>query len=46
VQRVKIDVEGYELNVLRGREEFVRRNRPTIFGEFSTSWYAARALIR
>jgi hypothetical protein len=44
LQRVKIDVEGYELNVLRGSEEFVRRNRPTIFGEFSPSWYAARGV--
>jgi FkbM family methyltransferase len=41
---VKIDVEGYELDVPRGAEEFLRRNRPTIFGEFSRSWFAARGV--
>jgi FkbM family methyltransferase len=30
---VKIDVEAMEIRVLRGIEEFIRRNRPTLFVE-------------
>jgi FkbM family methyltransferase len=32
---VKIDTDGYDLKVLQGGAEFLRRNRPVIFGEFS-----------
>ncbi len=33
VSLIKIDVESYELNVLRGAEETIKRNRPTIILE-------------
>jgi FkbM family methyltransferase len=32
---VKIDTDGYDLKVLQGGAEFLRRERPVIFGEFS-----------
>jgi FkbM family methyltransferase len=32
---VKIDTDGYDLNVLRGASAFLMRDRPVIFGEFS-----------
>lgn len=32
---VKIDTDGYDLKVLQGGTEFLRRARPVIFGEFS-----------
>ena len=35
---MKIDVEGAELNALRGGVEFLKRCRPTIFGEFNPYW--------
>jgi hypothetical protein len=32
---IKIDVDGYDLNVLRGARALLRSERPVIFGEFS-----------
>jgi FkbM family methyltransferase len=32
---VKIDTDGYDLNVLRGGVEFLRHERPLIYGEFA-----------
>lgn len=32
---VKIDTDGYDLQVLQGAEVFLRRERPLIFGEFA-----------
>ena len=32
---VKIDTDGYDLKVLQGATEFLMRERPIIFGEFS-----------
>jgi FkbM family methyltransferase len=42
---VKIDVEGYELFVLRGAERFVDEHRPVILGEFSALWSRERGLV-
>ena len=39
---MKMDVEGYELNVLAGAKDFVIANRPVIFGEFSPEWLRSR----
>lgn len=39
---VKIDTDGYDLRALQGGADFVRRERPVIFGEFSAhcmSWH-------
>jgi FkbM family methyltransferase len=32
---IKIDTDGYDLNILRGGRQFIASNRPVIFGEFS-----------
>jgi FkbM family methyltransferase len=32
---IKIDTDGYDLKVLQGGPQFLARNRPVIFGEFS-----------
>lgn len=34
VSLIKIDVDGYDLNVLKGAENMLSRSRPIIFGEF------------
>jgi FkbM family methyltransferase len=41
---VKLDVEGYEMNVLRGAQAFIERHRPVIFGEFSRWWFNERGI--
>lgn len=42
VSFVKMDVEGFELEVLRGGRALLERDRPVIFGEFSAAWLAMR----
>jgi FkbM family methyltransferase len=42
VSFVKMDVEGFELEVLRGARALIARDRPAIFGEFSPDWLAMR----
>ena len=39
---MKLDVEGYELEALRGARDMIERDRPVIFGEFSTGWLRER----
>ena len=42
VSFVKMDVEGFELEVLRGAHALIARDRPTIFGEFNATWMRLR----
>jgi len=51
---IKVDIEGYEYQFLKGAIEFIRTTRPVIYGEFSPYWmqlqnsgsvYAARDLL-
>jgi FkbM family methyltransferase len=42
VSFIKIDTEGYEAAFLRGATETIERDRPVIFGEFSTVWLQRR----
>lgn len=42
VSVIKIDVEGYEVRVLRGAQQLIERDRPVIFGEFSHHWLSER----
>jgi FkbM family methyltransferase len=39
---MKLDVEGCELQVLRGAEALIARDRPVIQGEFSRGWLDSR----
>jgi FkbM family methyltransferase len=39
---LKIDVEGFELDVLAGGVDLVRRSRPAIYAEFSPAWLTSR----
>ena len=41
---VKMDVEGYEMDVLAGGETFVAKHRPVIFGEFSMHNWPERCI--
>lgn len=42
VSAIKIDVEGYEIRVLRGAMGMIQADRPAIFGEFHPGWFRAR----
>ncbi|MEJ7783927.1 MAG: FkbM family methyltransferase [Solirubrobacteraceae bacterium] len=42
VSFVKMDVEGFELEVLRGARTLIERDRPSIFGEFNQAWLRMR----
>jgi FkbM family methyltransferase len=42
VSFVKMDVEGFELEVLRGGRALIARDRPVIFGEFNAAWLRMR----
>lgn len=42
VALVKMDVEGFELEVLRGASRLLEEHRPVIFGEFSREWLTMR----
>ncbi len=42
VSFMKLDVEGFELEVLRGAHATIERDRPAIFGEFSAEWLKIR----
>ena len=42
VSFIKIDVEGFELAVLRGASALIAADRPTILGEFEPHWLEAR----
>jgi FkbM family methyltransferase len=41
---VKIDAEGFEMNILEGASEFVAGHRPVIFGEFHPVWLKTRGV--
>ena len=36
---IKIDVEGYELNLLKGAQETIEKNKPVIFIEKTITKY-------
>ena len=42
VSFIKMDIEGFELEVLRGGRALIARDRPAVFGEFSPAWMALR----
>jgi FkbM family methyltransferase len=39
---IKLDVEGYEMDVLAGAEGYIQTHKPAIIGEFSEGWLRAR----
>jgi FkbM family methyltransferase len=41
---VKIDAEGFELDIMAGGADFFRRHRPVVCGEFNQSWLATRGV--
>ena len=42
VSVVKIDAEGFEMDILAGADTFIARHRPVIFAEFSEEWMLSR----
>ena len=43
-QFLKIDIEGYEYEAIKGSQEFITRHRPTIFLEIHLNYLEERAL--
>ena len=41
---LKMDVEGFEMDVLKGASDFLRKHRPIVLGEFSRGWFEMRGL--
>lgn len=41
---MKIDAEGFEMDILAGAASFVARHRPVLFAEFNPSWLETRGL--
>lgn len=41
---IKIDVEGFELDVLRGGDSLIANQRPAIYAEFNPGWLSSRGL--
>lgn len=41
---VKMDVEGFEMEMLEGATQFIATHRPVIFGEFHPAWLEARGI--
>lgn len=39
---VKIDAEGFEMDILTGASQFIARHRPVIYAEFSEPWMRSR----
>lgn len=39
---IKIDVEGFEMDILEGARDFIATHRSTILGEFSPEWLERR----
>lgn len=43
---IKIDVEGFEMDMLEGASDFIAAHRPTIFGEFNPLWLETRGFAK
>lgn len=42
VSFIKMDVEGFELEVLRGGRQLIARDQPMVYGEFNATWLRRR----
>lgn len=41
---LKMDVEGFEMEMLEGASQFIAAHRPVIFGEFHPVWFETRGI--
>ena len=41
---LKMDVEGFEMEMLEGASQFIATHRPVIFGEFHPAWLETRGI--
>jgi FkbM family methyltransferase len=41
---IKIDAEGFEMDILAGSSSFIAAHRPVIFAEFSPEWLSTRGV--